>query len=727
MLKNKLFNPLYKCVVFGILTTTIVCCDGSNSSNSSGPDSDGSSISSREKSDLYVIAPKIINSLSGPVLQPVVIFNNANKTISGVSYTLTDHSLTKVVLDKNSMVKCASITANSSCVIMLNVPANTQSGAVQLNVAIKGKLVNSTIPQSLANDSFLQSPIISIEPGEYNNTLTGASAVITHNYHKVIAGVPYVIVSGFIASDQIGEFNNIVITDNHDNVLPQQRLLSGNLGANATNLAKGDTFSILLPAPASAGKTQSIRIQVQLVDSNGHVLKKQTSTNSDTIVTESSTGIINVIPSKIQLNNSHSTQLVNIVNSGSSALQIKSLSIDNPNFTLNFKPTNLLSGQMATATVSLNNDGSNKISSGNLLLTANNGKSDIAVTSIVTGNNDGVISKTKVNLKSAGSTMAMSYNLTNDNNLFATAGVSNVIHRSLVLTNSSFNPGTFFIIPGSSGFSISNVTNTTNPSYTIPGCVVNNDGTITMPAAQIIYNPAYYQYQCDVYPNSYPCYIVQWQLQVNAECSFDVAYTIENGSLPIGQSITQTASSVFDVSSGNMLLNIPMNIDITPSTANLNFDSSTYNMASTYLLSEGQLQQNSQLVTITNTGDGPFQNGEMQISSTNITDGSRPAMNENAIYFGFSHVINDPLALFNPLLRFDLAAGGSIQTFLNFGLSYGGNNPTSGDKSSYLVLTGDEPLNPLQPGNTYTFPSAKINAMVNPITIGSSGSTIMVD
>lgn len=664
--------------------------------------------------NLYAIAPKVINALPNAVKGQIVLFNSGTSVVNNISYALIDQSNTKAGISSSSARNCSTIMAGSQCILTLNVPANAPSGGVRLTIAVDGKPVNSASHNAANTDPFLQSPFISIESGEYDNTLIGAEAIVAHHYHKIVSGLPYIIVNGFVASSQIGHFNNIVIVDNHDNVISGQKVLSGNLGANAADLAQGDTFGILLPVSMVTGKTQSMHLQVQQV-MGAETLTQQTAAYSDTVVTESGTGIVNVVPSMINLSPAHPIQIINIINSGSTALQLTAMTIDSANFTLDFVPKSLASGEVATATVHLVDSKNGNTNNANLVLTANNGTSTLQLAATAIGQNS-MASNTKsaFRLKAGnGLLSALSFQLTTSNELYATAASNNVLHHILKIANSSAASGKIIVYADGANTVINNKT-----------CVQNSDGSITIAAAKLLDNPAYYNapifaggtLTCAgadaLGPIVPPCQGIPQQILSNSQCSIDIGYSVEMGVAPIGLT-TIPVAQIVDTSGAST--NILENLEITPATTNLSFDADTYNFAPISLLGNTP-QSTNQLITITNTGDGLLDGVRMSISSTNTTQnpdgGIDPTYNDDTAYFSLNSGISSRI---EPGASYAIPAIFTTQNLIRL--------PTPGTKANYLILRGIEDYD----NNQNVFFSVLLSGVINPVTVGSSGSTLTLN
>ena len=215
-----------------LLSTLLVCglllsaCSSSNGSSSKGSDNSNSG----DASSLQILTPKIIYSTSAVNSGYVTIFNNTESPISNLHYALTSAvgSGSNASIDNASATSCATLSAHTQCNLKVNIPAGSIAGSFSIkasnNSTQSSKLAQatSTVPTSLP---------VGIEQAAYN-TVSGADGITLSYYNTVINGVPYILVSGVVASSKAGSFNNIVLVDSKNNPLPNQTRISGNISSN---------------------------------------------------------------------------------------------------------------------------------------------------------------------------------------------------------------------------------------------------------------------------------------------------------------------------------------------------------------------------------------------------------------------------------------------------------------------------------------------------------------
>lgn len=370
-----------------VLVSSIILASCSNG----GSNNVGSSGNSGDASKLTFIAPNMIPSISGRNnVGYLEVDNPTLDTINGINYSLGDiiGSGNSAYVESTSAAKCREIAAGSSCTLGVVIPDGSVSGSFSLSA--NNQLVSSqnNVAKNKSNQSvsLLTNPVIGIGQLLYNSQ-SGANGVSLYYYSTVQSGLPYIVVTGVVISNQAGKFNNIVLVDNNNLAIADQQVISGNLGAGLANLNQGDTFSIVLSVPSGDNVTQTIKVRTEEVALNGTITNPQLSTTSSTLTTVSGVGIVNMLPNSIYLTSASPSQQLTFTNSGDSGALLENLVSSNPNIRVTFTPgplgdsstTNqqaIKAGNSSSATLELI-DPSLPASSGDLTLTYNNGQETV--------------------------------------------------------------------------------------------------------------------------------------------------------------------------------------------------------------------------------------------------------------------------------------------------------------------------------------------------------------
>jgi hypothetical protein len=416
--------------------------------NSSGSTTNGGGQSNGDASSLQIIAPKIVYSKSSADSTGYVLIKNPTASaVSNLHYSLTQAvgGGSAVTLEPSSAANCALIAAHSQCSVKLVVPSGSIAGSQGFSAGNK----SSQSKQVQATAGAVST--IGIEQAAYNNTLSGADGITLSYYHTVITGVPYIMVSGLVASSKAGSFNNIVLTDNKGNPLPNQQLISGSISST-----QGSTFSLLLPVPTTSGASQTIRVQTQQVASDGSVTVVSTSSNSSTLTTSSKIGIADMLPDAVYLTSTHPEQVITLTNTGDVNAQLQTLVASSSNIVVAFASATLGSGATTTATLKLKNPAVTA-SGGSITLSYNNGNEEVKNSAAVGENVNPTPSPTPTptpSPKPVPPTPGLSTSLSPDNNFYTTTAIGTV-SRTMTIHNSGNTPETNFVFTfPTDGFSI---------------------------------------------------------------------------------------------------------------------------------------------------------------------------------------------------------------------------------------------------------------------------------
>ena len=368
------------------LVVSLAACSGGGSNSS-----DGSGGSQGDASKLTFVAPNIVPSLPVASTSYLVVNNPTESLITGVQYKLGAivGDASKITLDSTSAANCAKIAANSSCSIKLITPAYTTAGSFNVSASNNATLLNNLATKANGRNKSLAAnlpttPTIGVEQVLYTTT-TGANGVTLYYFNTVVAGVPMIMVTGVVNSNEVGNLNTVTLIGPDNTPIPGQQVISGNMGAGAPSLTMGSTFNILLPAPTGANATQTIKVRTEQIASNGTVSNTQISTNSSTLTTTTGVAIVDMLPSSIYLTESNPSQQITFSNTGDVAAQLQSLVSSNSNIEVVFSSTSVAPGGKATATLRLK-DPSVPAASSSITLSYNNGKADVEQSSSVDQN-----------------------------------------------------------------------------------------------------------------------------------------------------------------------------------------------------------------------------------------------------------------------------------------------------------------------------------------------------
>lgn len=372
-------NNLKRLFITSGLVASLAACSGSGSTSSNNGGGGGNQ---GDATQLTFVTPNIVPSLPTASTSYVVVNNPTNSIVTGAKYQLGNivGGAANVTVDPASSANCATVAANGSCTFKLITSANAVAGSFTIaasnNSSLLGRLSNNTATvdkKSLAAN-LPTTPTIGVQQVLYTTT-TGANGVTLYYFNVVVAGVPMVMVTGVVSSNQAGNLNTVTLLDGNGDPLPNQQVISGNMSAGAPNLGMGSTFSILIPAPTGANASQTIGVKTTQVAADGTVSNPQISSNTSTLSTSSGVAIVNMLPSSIYLTESNPSQQVIFSNTGDATAQLQSLVASNPNIEVVFSSASVAPGGKATATLRLK-DTSVPAASSSITLSYNNGQSD---------------------------------------------------------------------------------------------------------------------------------------------------------------------------------------------------------------------------------------------------------------------------------------------------------------------------------------------------------------
>ncbi len=426
-----------------VAAVLLASCSGNGSCQPNNSTDNG------DATTLQVITPKNIYSKNVESATGYVIVKNpTSSAIKNLHYSLSNlvGSGSSVNIDTASASDCANVAAYSQCNVKLDIPAGAIAGSFAFNFNNTDKAMIKSLQYSI--NSLMQ---IGIEQASYND-IAGPDGISINYYHTVIAGIPYVLVNGIVASNNAGTFNKVVLISNTGTTIPNQQLIS-----SPVNNTQGSTFSILLPVPTGSNSTQTFKIQTQLVESDDTISSKVNSDASYTLSTTSEVGIANMLPGTIFLTASNPQQILTFANTGDNIAQLQKLVASEPNIEVVFTPEQLPSGTTTTATLKLRNI-TTTARSGSVTLDYNNGKNETSVAGDVNQNITPQPSPTPTPSPTPPVPPApmaeLITNLTPDSNFFKTTNGAPV-SRQLTLTNSGNTTENNFVLTLPANFTIS--------------------------------------------------------------------------------------------------------------------------------------------------------------------------------------------------------------------------------------------------------------------------------
>jgi len=561
--------------LLGSILSIFACSSGSGSLGGSSPDNGNAG-------SLQIITPKTIYSRSGTTGTGYVVINNPTESaVKGLQYSLTNPigSGSNVSVDPVSSAACATVTAYGRCNVKITVPA----GAVAGSIGFTASNGNTSLLDKLGKSVKAVAPAltIGIEQAAYNS-IGGADGITLSYFNTVINGVPYVLVSGLVASDKAGTFNKIVLVNGSGAELPNQQLIG------AISNALGSTFNILLPVPAGNNASQTIRVRTQQV-TDGKVTAESTAMASSTLTTRENVGIAEMLPSAVYLTPANPEQIITFSNTGDAVAQLQQLVSNNPNVEAIFNPISLNSGTITTAILRLKNTAV-AATTGNVTLTYNNSQSETTTSGTVDQNISPSLGPKPTPAPEsppipipgiAGLTAIISP----DNDFFKTsAGMA--VTRQLTLTNTGNTTESDIILTLPAGFTVSDgISNScANIAQTGSTATISNALT-TMDSSE----------SCDMtvaYTNS--------MVTSLTAADISIAYKYDHGI------------------SAPTLTTAVVEYQVTQSTANLVLQSPISPFAFPATLFDGASTTDSQLFNIKNTGEETATDITVAVNSTTI-------------------------------------------------------------------------------------------------------------
>lgn len=261
---------------------------------------------------------------------PVVLTNNGSSVITLSDYDLNiidDTTHGDATITPTSKDSCNKIALQNSCTLKVAISASSIPGSFSVEATPKSSenqtLVLDKIKLALQKNSLKQDKItVKVSTGLVEvpaNSATGIAGITLYYPSSVLrnqTGATNVIVTAVVSSANAGNFDTIDLIDTSGNKL-SYTVLTGNSGANFTNLSKGSVVSLSVRVPD--GVTQLL-FKTQLSEDG---IVRETSQNANLIQiidNNNGIGIANILPNYFSLTESRTTQLITLSNTGNASL-----------------------------------------------------------------------------------------------------------------------------------------------------------------------------------------------------------------------------------------------------------------------------------------------------------------------------------------------------------------------------------------------------------------------
>lgn len=315
--------------LFGaIALATLAACSGSGTvaSNSGG----GSS----SMANLSVTAPDQYPSGIATTAY-LTVTNASNVGVNNLLYAVPDvtNSTGAVIsIDSGSATSCSNLAAASSCILKVNIGANSHPGsfavtatsAAQANTTFVGKMKSLVGLDS--GVSVLTTHIgLTTMPANTQSGANGISFLYSSTISPESNGMSQLSVVAVVNSSVTSNFNTINLTTSSGSLLDFS-VLSGNSGNGLTNLTPGSIVTFTLTIPAGSSSPYTFYAQTM---ENGSLVDQGSSPNSINIGSATQ-GILVVQPTGFNLSASENylTQVITYTNTGNGT--ISGLSIQTP-------------------------------------------------------------------------------------------------------------------------------------------------------------------------------------------------------------------------------------------------------------------------------------------------------------------------------------------------------------------------------------------------------------
>lgn len=294
----------------------MIACGGSSGGNNPNPTPSGGTLTLSAPSQLPT-------GLSVESYQAFLTLNNAsNESATNLQFSIpadlnTAGSGSVTVSNEASGNNCKNIPAHGSCSFPVTIyPANAKAGSFGVQVS-EGTTVDK-LKSAIGLKS--SSAVLTANIGLSNVALSqepGADGV-TFLYDPVVSqnpdGSTSVTVIAIVGPNAGGQFDEIHLTDANGNSLDYEAI-SGNVGAELTNLNPNAVVTLVLNIPAGTTGTQFYAYTTE--DGNASTKgPSQSKTAQSVSVVAAGTGILSLSPQSANLSDTESTVTLTYTNKG---------------------------------------------------------------------------------------------------------------------------------------------------------------------------------------------------------------------------------------------------------------------------------------------------------------------------------------------------------------------------------------------------------------------------
>ncbi len=292
-----------------LLNLVIAGCTGESSSSTNGNVNNKTASLSIVTPTNYPSGTSIGNNIS----LPIQIINHGNATATNLSYQISDSGdNTHNIIIEGGGSGCATVVANSSCNLVVTVPAEAVSGAFEI---IANENTDST--SQLAKNNHLQSVTkllsrmvgLSNLPNSTDIGVQGISLDYPMTVVKNSDGSSQAMITTVVTSANAGNFNTIKLVGKEGvklNAVVTQ--LTGSSGQTPFAVNSIATFVVKIPQGVD-----KFDFYLQLLNNN-QIIDTQTQANS--IQVKDSVGVLNMFPRYFYLNEDYQSQIITLYNSG---------------------------------------------------------------------------------------------------------------------------------------------------------------------------------------------------------------------------------------------------------------------------------------------------------------------------------------------------------------------------------------------------------------------------
>lgn len=315
LLSSKLrLRNLIKYVLLSCMATALVACGYDCASDKSNS----------KKLNISIIAPEQYPA-GVTISMPALVKNNGTNNLTNITYSIINNNTnSQISIDPISATTCSSLAVNQTCQLMINIPSSSQAGAFDImasNGVVHG--IKDSIKQLVNSSNVVSTNTIVGLTDLPLNELTGINGA-NFLFSPQVNNQDTVLITMVVTSALAGSFDELRLFDANGNQLEYQPL-TGNSGANFTNLPQGSIVTVAVKVPSGATQLDiypELYIDnVIATDLNGGSAKKSSPLiiednrpSSNGVVSEYA--IISVVPSYINFSESHTGQIITVINIG---------------------------------------------------------------------------------------------------------------------------------------------------------------------------------------------------------------------------------------------------------------------------------------------------------------------------------------------------------------------------------------------------------------------------